>query len=502
MSDCLDDLAHECGVDALIVQEWFVQPARVAERCEKLVRGWALYSKSNWPALCPGRKIQHSKALDTIAQVVGLRDYQAFCGTLRSFEASYAREGHCAEGSATRHQASELLSAYLPLKIRLRQDEHPSLLQGPHLSRLAHRLSELVGEPLKQAEAFLVQGMRQLARPRVDRKSEDLLGDIEPDESHPCYEFQVSGSPAMGNFVPSYAAIVTERDIRSAIEGWRSGSWGMEHVLETIAIRSARLCGFFAGKVILADLLLERGDTKGACAAYEEGAAMARSLMPEDYSHVLVAHGGANDFYLLGLENLARAQLYLGDFARARQTLRDLHRHAFVDEDAYAQCLPAVVASASFDDKLAPAMLSLAGEVDSRPLTSLVRALVYCGARRFDEAAEALADAVVRRPALATAFTTGIAEDDKHFRNGDLEFVLERRPDVRERMTRALAAPGIQTTLASLRDGAKPVGSFKRQVLHWPDDEPIPAQVKRMRDSIRELTPILSRAMQEGGTEV
>jgi tetratricopeptide (TPR) repeat protein len=299
----------------------------------------------------------------------------------------------------------------------------------------------------------------------------------------------------LGHFVKSYGAIIEERNLLDGIAYYRDGTYSLADAMEFIDYAMARMPGFLAGMFIKTDLMLEHGFIPSACTAYEDAIAAARSLMPTDL-RVLIAPGGANDLYLLGMENLARAYLRRGDSAPAMQTIKELHRLAFVDHDCRAQCLPAVIAAASDHNENAQLQLAIGGEAASRPLTSLLlRALIYSGAGRHDDAAESLADAVVRQPNLAYALTAGIAEDDRHFRNSDLQLLLERRPEIRERMERALSHPDIKGTLDDVWAKTGHTGCFKHEVLLWPEDEPIPTRVIDMRDGILMLSRLLRNAM-------
>lgn len=488
----VEDTAHDCGIEEIFIDELRARPDKIAALCRERVKLLARRIKSAWPR-------QHDSCLHAAAQAIGFKDYQTLSRALRNIELSCATTSHDESSTSCISETSEqVLAATLPLLVALGPDEHPSRLQEPHVDRLSRRLADAAHTSGTEAEEFLLKYMRNSSSRPLDWQTERWLKAIEPDDQEQCYEFRVHGAPAMGSFVASYSAIVNLRDLHMTVERYRSGcDGGIEHVIRSIRIRTARLAGFFAGPLLLADLMLERGDIETACSTYEGAIATARNLMGAN-ADVLVAHGGANDLYLLGLENLARAYLYSGDFARAKETVSTLFGHAFVDEDVYAQCLPAVIACSARDDKYAKAMLSLSGEADSRPLTSLVRAMVYSGAGDFDEAAEQLADAIVRQPSLAIAFASGIAEDDRHFRNSDLQFLLARRPDIHERMERAFAVRQIRDVIDSLRKKTGLTGSFKRQVLYWPDDEPVPSHVRHMLECIHQLKPLLAKAMKNG----
>lgn len=496
--DTLDDVASECRIDQRMVSDLCARPEIIPPFCRGLVKAWAQHLERAWSAWYPDSPpLQWAKALDAVTQVTSQKTYAELGIRLKNFEAdsSKAKDLVSAKSPSTSCAlAAEVLAAVLPLKIRLPHGCLPSELQLPRIDVLADRLSKVASIPFTHAQEFFVSSMTE-ASPNQDWMESSRVGGVEPDEPPAKgYEFEVTGSPAMGHFVKLHDALIEERNLLEDIACYRRGTYSLADVMEFIDYAMARMPGFLAGMFTKADLMLEHGFIPSACTAYEDAIAAARSLMPTDL-RVPIAPGGANDLYLLGMENLARAYLRRGDSALAMQTVKDLHRLAFHDHDCRARCLPAVIAAASDDNNNAQLQLAIGGEAASRPLTSLLRALIYSGAGRHDDAAESLADAVVRQPNLANALTAGIAEDDRHFPNSDLQLLLERRPEIRERMERALSHPDIKGTLDDVWAKTGRTGCFKRAVLLWPEDEPIPTRVIDMRDGILMLSRLLRNAM-------
>lgn len=429
--------AGQCGISPDRIAQYESQPELLARKVKKTLKNWA-------DAACEAfasKQLVHSAALDLAAQVGGLKDWQFALAQLRGLKSPL--------GSTVRTNSLEQIAPTVAM-MRFTSTQLVNRAAIAALESLIEKTAEVFSVSLGEARTFVadLSGIPWSVHLSATQYSEDVVpGDFSRSPEGPLYSFVVvHGHRTFGEFRRTLECLREERDLRYAIEAYLAGNWTLDSVLNTATLYVVRYPDFLFGRFWMARLLMERGAMELAAESFSDAYRAATDLMPKGFNNYLSYGAAANDVFLEGVES------YLYFFARteayesAEAMMKKMFWYAYDDNDFRTQYLGAILKLLAGRDDRALQSAGFAGLNSALGTADLLRAIVMAANQRWVAAAEEIVSALTKLPLLTFVMTHGITDKDPCLPRNWFTLLMERRPDLKRVMTRALEHPDIRAS--------------------------------------------------------